>query len=313
MRLQKTKSIGVPSIETVLFKFFAEKMNNELPLVSILMTAFNREAFIAEAIESVLCSSYKNFELIIVDDCSKDKTVEIAKGYALVDSRIQIHKNDKNLGDYANRNHASTFALGEYMMFVDSDDKIFPFSIEYCLGEMEKDISVDMGIFSADENLKDAIMNGAQSIPHHYFIEPFLIAGPGATILKKSFFEKIGQYPTLYGPANDMYFNLKAAAEGKIRVLTKEFLFYRIHNGQEKNNKFSYLYNNYNYNRDALIFLPLPLTESEKAWVSKKNKRRFSVNLIKYFFKTFNISKTYQAFKLANFSIKDALAGLFHR
>lgn len=285
----------------------------DLPLVSVLMTAFNRENYIGEAIESVISSSYKNFELIIVDDCSKDKTVEIAKRYALADSRIQIHQNDKNLGDYANRNHASTFALGEYMMYVDSDDKIFPFSIEYCLGEMQKDISVDMGIFFPDENLKDAVMKGAQSIPHHYFIEPILMAGPGGTILKKSFFEKIEKYPEKYGPANDMYFNLKAAAEGKIRFLTNEFLFYRIHAGQEKNNKFSYLYNNYKYNRDALTLLHLPLTENEKAWLSKKNKRRFSVNLVKYFFKTFNVSKTYQAFKLANFSVKDTVAGLFHR
>ena len=51
------------------------------PLVSILMTAYNREKYIAEAIESVLASTYKNFELIIVDDCSKDGTVAIAKTY----------------------------------------------------------------------------------------------------------------------------------------------------------------------------------------------------------------------------------------
>ena len=51
-------------------------MKDLQPLVSVLMTAYNREKYIAEAIESVLASTYQNFELIIVDDCSKDKTVE---------------------------------------------------------------------------------------------------------------------------------------------------------------------------------------------------------------------------------------------
>ena len=50
----------------------------EAPLVSVLMTAYNRQQFIAEAIESVLASSYQNFELIIVDDCSTDSTLQIA-------------------------------------------------------------------------------------------------------------------------------------------------------------------------------------------------------------------------------------------
>ena len=62
---------------------------SDFPLVSVLMTAYNREKYIAEAIESVLASTYKNFELIIVDDCSKDKTVEIARRYAKKDQRIK--------------------------------------------------------------------------------------------------------------------------------------------------------------------------------------------------------------------------------
>ena len=74
----------------------------EAPLVSVLMTAYNRQQFIAEAIESVLASTYINFELIIVDDCSKDDTVLIAKTYEKLDARIQVHINEQNLGDYGN-------------------------------------------------------------------------------------------------------------------------------------------------------------------------------------------------------------------
>ena len=77
-----------------------------LPLVSILMTCYNREKYIGEAIESVLASSYTNLELIIVDDHSSDNTVGIARAYAAKDSRVNVYVNELNLGDYPNRNKA---------------------------------------------------------------------------------------------------------------------------------------------------------------------------------------------------------------
>ncbi|HEV2714429.1 MAG TPA: glycosyltransferase family A protein, partial [Terriglobales bacterium] len=95
------------------------------PLVSVLMTAYNREKYIAEAIESVLASNFKDFELIIVDDCSKDRTAEIARRYTS-DSRVQVHVNEKNLGDYPNRNRAASLARGKYLKYLDSDDVIYP-------------------------------------------------------------------------------------------------------------------------------------------------------------------------------------------
>ena len=68
-------------------------MQPDQPLVSVLMTAYNREKYISEAIESVLSSTFKNFELIIVDDGSVDNTVKIARGYELKDSRIKVFTN----------------------------------------------------------------------------------------------------------------------------------------------------------------------------------------------------------------------------
>jgi glycosyltransferase involved in cell wall biosynthesis len=94
-------------------------------LVSVLMTAYNREKYIAQAVESVLASTFEDFELIIVDDCSKDRTVEIARHYAS-DPRVQVHVNEKNLGDYPNRNRAASLAQGRYLKYVDSDDYIYP-------------------------------------------------------------------------------------------------------------------------------------------------------------------------------------------
>jgi glycosyltransferase involved in cell wall biosynthesis len=76
----------------------------------------------------VLASSFKDFELIIVDDCSKDHTVEIERRYRS-DPRVQIHVNEKNLGDYPNRNRAANYANGKYPGYLDSDDIIYPYGL----------------------------------------------------------------------------------------------------------------------------------------------------------------------------------------
>ena len=80
------------------------------PIVSVLMGAFNRAPLIAPAIESVLAQRFADFELIIVDDRSTDDTLAIARRYERLDGRVRVFVNDRNLGDYPNRNRASTRA-----------------------------------------------------------------------------------------------------------------------------------------------------------------------------------------------------------
>src|SRR5580704_2775124 len=108
------------------------------PLISILMTAYNREKFIAEAIESVLASTFEDFELIIVDDCSIDSTIEIAKTYERNDARIKVYRNENNLGDYPNRNRAASYAKGKYLKYIDADDYIYPWGLQLLIEMMEK-------------------------------------------------------------------------------------------------------------------------------------------------------------------------------
>ena len=286
-------------------------MENE-PLVSVLMTAYNREKFIVEAIDSILASTYTNFELIIVDDCSTDTTVNIAKSYEVKDKRIKVYVNEKNLGDYPNRNRAVSYAKGEFIMFVDSDDKILVEGIERCVETMQIFPQSSFGMNSHETSKPAFLLDSTKAIQTHFFKTPFLMIGPGGTITRRSFLESINMYPVKYGPGNDMYFNLKAACSTPIVMLPFEFMYYRRHEGQEINNSYSYLYNNYNYMKDALADLPLPIPNKQKKFLAKKNKRRFTVNILKYFFKTLNFSKTKKAIKEANFSIKDALIGIFH-
>ncbi len=286
---------------------------NNLPLVSVLMTAYNREKYLGEAIESVLASNYKNFELIIVDDKSIDKTIVIAKKYKEEDKRIFIYENEINLGDYPNRNKAASYANGKYLFYVDSDDTIYPDTIEYCVSNMEKNSAADMAMVYQIEKIPAPILlTSEMALRNHFFKVPFLVIGPGGTFLKKSFFNSLNGYTTFYGPANDMYFNLKAANEGTILLLPYVFVNYRRHSGQEINNTDSYLVNSYSFLRDALVNLNLKLTDREKKWLSKKNKRRFVVNMYKYFVKSFSVKKSLDKISKANFKCKDAFVGIFH-
>lgn len=281
------------------------------PLVSILMTSYNREQYISEAIESVLLSTYTNFELIIVDDRSKDKTVDIARSYAEKDSRVKVFINEKNLGDYANRNKAASYATGEWIMSVDSDDKINVDGIEKVLKCMHQFPNAHFGMYHyLGTELKE--IQSSEAIRTHLLSKRFLAIGPGGTIIKRKYFESINGYPEKYGPANDMFFNLKATSQSSIVMLPFEFHFYRRHEGQEINNYFSYIYNNYCYMRDALLELNLFLTDKEKKWLSNKNNRRFLYNITKYFINTRDFAKMKEAFTKARFGIKEAVSGIFH-
>lgn len=100
------------------------------PLVSVVMPAYNHAKFITEAIESVLNQTYKNFELIIIDNYSTDNTEEIVRSYSVADSRIRYQKFRNNGIIAASRNIGIKTAVGAYVAFIDSDDFWFPDKLE---------------------------------------------------------------------------------------------------------------------------------------------------------------------------------------
>ena len=89
-------------------------------LVSIVMPNYNSVKFIKETIDSVISQTYQNWELIIVDDCSSDNSLEIIKQYK--DNRIRIQENKSNSGAAISRNNAIESAKGRWIAFLDSDD-----------------------------------------------------------------------------------------------------------------------------------------------------------------------------------------------
>lgn len=287
-------------------------INHDGPLVSVLMTSYNREKYIAEAIESVLASDYSNFELIIVDDCSSDSTINIINNYKNSNNSIRVFKNERNLGDYPNRNKAASYARGEFLVYLDSDDKMQRKSLGICVSAMQKFPENKIGMYWQYSEGEPFCISQNDSIRHHFFKQQFLNIGPGGTILKRDFFEELNGYPEQYGPANDMYFNLKAACHSDIVLLPFEINLYRKHGEQESSNRFSYLFNNYLYQKDAFNQLPLNLTKAELKWLQNKNRRRFVVNLFMFLVEKKDFKMFCKAIKLTSFKLSDLIKAVFH-
>lgn len=110
----------------------------EKNLVSIITPLFNAAKYISGTIDSVLAQSYQNWELIIIDDCSTDNGLEIAKSYALQENRIKVLQNDSNIGSGASRNKGIEIAQGTFIAFLDSDDQWTENKLTEQIGFMEK-------------------------------------------------------------------------------------------------------------------------------------------------------------------------------
>jgi glycosyltransferase involved in cell wall biosynthesis len=166
------------------------------PLVSVLMTAYNREKYIAAAIESVLASSYSNFELIIVDDRSKDKTVEIAENFAAKDPRIRVYVNELNLGDYPNRNKAASYAKGKYIKYLDADDMIYYYGLEVMVDYMERYPSAGFGLAAVVSNEKPfpICIGPAEIYLEHFDVYGHFSRSPGSSIIKLDNFNTVGRF-----------------------------------------------------------------------------------------------------------------------
>ena len=90
------------------------------PLVTVLMPVYNGEKYLAEAIESVLNQTFADFELLIIDDCSSDNSVEIIQSYN--DNRLKLIINEENIGQSKTLNKGIEFAKGKYIARLDQDD-----------------------------------------------------------------------------------------------------------------------------------------------------------------------------------------------
>ncbi len=105
------------------------------PLVSVITISYNSSKYVRDAIEGVLAQTYTNIEYIIGDDCSTDNTWDIIQEYN--DERIKAYRNKSNLGEYPNRNNAISLATGKYLLFIDGDDYLYPYALDFYLKHAE--------------------------------------------------------------------------------------------------------------------------------------------------------------------------------
>ena len=148
----------------------------EKPLVSVVTPVYNGEDFLAECIESVLQQTYERFEYIIVDNCSKDRTFEIALDYAKKDGRVRVHRNSEFVGVIENHNIAFRLiaADSKYCKVVCADDWLFPECIARMVSVAEANPSV--GIVGSYQ------LSGGGSNPRHWRVRWDQIPYPSTVI-----------------------------------------------------------------------------------------------------------------------------------
>lgn len=229
----------------------------EKPLVSVIMPAYNGEKYIREAIESILGQSYDNFELIIIDDCSLDGTMDIVN--AISDNRIRIFNNEKNMGIAYSRNYALEKSRGKYIAIMDDDDISFPYRLEeqVKLLEEREDIDIVGGKVQMIDDAgniiecNDFVLNNPLYIKVNFLFVN--IYHNSEVMFRKSIIEKHGikYHDNCYG-MEDFYFWIecsKVALMTNLNTLILQKRFYDksetsrviLEEGKKRNEYFAYL------------------------------------------------------------------------
>lgn len=219
-------------------------MNNDL--ISIIIPSCNRKEFLCKAINSVLDQSYKNIEIIIVDDASKDGTEEYVKQKYENNSNIKYYKNDVNMGAGASRKRGLSYAQGDYLIFMDDDDyyidyRFFESAIKILLSNDKISFVSSSSIIEyVNENRREkSIMNIEGEINNAEYLSSFQQKymksnSTFTTIFRKSSLQKadIKEVEML----NDSTIYLRALLTGNAYVLKTISGIYRVHSNNISTN-----------------------------------------------------------------------------
>jgi len=275
------------------------------PLVSVLMTAYNREKYISEAIESVIASTYQNWELIIVDDFSKDKTVEISKHYETKDDRIKVYVNEKNLGDYPNRNKAAAYANGKYLKYVDADDMIYAFGLELLVYYMEQFPDAGYGLCSFPQNIDRIypfLLSPKEAYQRHYLTKKGIFhRAPLSSIIKKHVFDSVGGFSGKQYLGDFEMWNILSQKEFVV-LMPSGIVWHRTHEDQQNTNNATNPAVNFKYivlEKEILISRNCPLCEKDKQIAIKKSEKNQARYILRHL-KSHGIKTALQLQKLSN-------------
>lgn len=281
-------------------------------IISILMTAYNREKYIAAAIESVLYSTFKNFELIIVDDCSKDTTVEIATRYQTQDPRVKVYINEENIGDYPNRNKAASYATGSYIKYIDADDMIYPWGLEIIARNLNLFPNAGYFLDSIEQDCDRIFpieLTPTEAYNREYFISSIFNKAPTSATIKLEIFNK---YHGFSGKqmVGDFEMWHKLSLKENVILLPHGIIWSRNHAEQESKLTQTDSIWLFKYMLISLHFLNLKETpmESKKKEMALNNlKKSMSRSILRSFILDMHFAKAIKKKKLANLSTLDII------
>jgi glycosyltransferase involved in cell wall biosynthesis len=221
-------------------------MENNNPKISVIIPTYNRAHLLPRAIKSVLAQSFKDFELIIVDDASTDNSHEIVKNFKEKDKRIKYLKHNKNSGGPPKpKNTGIKISKGKYIAFLDSDDEWFSNKLEKQITLYKKNKNnnvglVGCGVISINERTKEKrkIEPPTQiEVKSPKILENTIAHSCSSVIIKKTIFENIGLFDENIKVLDDRDLYIRILEKYKF-LFTQEPLFhYYIHNDNVTNKK----------------------------------------------------------------------------
>ena len=244
------------------------------PLVSVLTTAYNREKYIAQAIESVLASSFKDFELIIVDDGSTDESVTIAESFRKQDERIRVirgaHSGEVSARNKAlecttitdESNRAASLAKGQYLKYVDSDDYIYPRGLQIMVEMFEPFTQAAVGFCSfaqVSERPYPFQLSPREAYQYSYFNRTHSIFSRASlsSIIRRDKFEAVGGF-TGKRMVGDFEMWHILAARFPVVLLPDGIVWNREHPAQEMQDFRNRPSDAFTYNRISIDYLQRP-------------------------------------------------------
>lgn len=207
------------------------------PDISVIMSVYNGETYLKEAIESVINQTFKNWELIVINDCSTDSTAEILLELASKDERVKVHPNEVNLKLPTSLNKAISLCEGKYIARMDADDICLPDRLEKQFKFMEEnsDVALSSCRFMTVKN--GVYMSGGAGgrCDNNALRAMLLVANPilhPGVICKAEVMKKFN-YDTTLTCTEDLELWTRMVMENqKIEILPECLLIYRLHDKQ---------------------------------------------------------------------------------
>ncbi len=199
--------------------------------VSVIMPAYNSEKYISGAVESLLAQTFQDFEIIVVNDCSTDNTVEKVSSFA--DKRIKILQTPQNIGAAGARNLGLQHAQGQYIAFLDADDYAYPTRLEEQVSFLEKNTAIDLvGTWTEVVDEKGEVINSfCLSLPTHELPVKLLFQNCFAlsSVMMRNYLENIS-FDGTFAPAEDYELWVRLVGRVNFAILPKILTRYLEHN-----------------------------------------------------------------------------------